>query len=295
MQGADLGMATLKDFRNNVKPNWCPGCGDFSVQASIQRAAANLNLEPEQLAIVSGIGCSGRISGYINAYGLHGIHGRSLPIAQGLKIANRELTVIASGGDGDGFAIGMGHTVHAIRRNIDITYIIMDNQIYGLTKGQTSPRSSLGFQTKSTPSGSIESALSPLEIAMAAGATFVAQSFSSNVKQLTAVIEAGINHKGFSLINVFSPCVTFNKVNTYDWFKEHVVDLDEISSYDPTDRISAMTKIMETGSMLTGVIYENKDKQSYERLIPGFKEEPLSRQNVQLTEEQFNKLVAEFK
>jgi 2-oxoglutarate ferredoxin oxidoreductase subunit beta len=252
-------------------------------------------MEPEQLAIVSGIGCSGRISGYVNAYGLHGIHGRSLPIAQGLKIANRELTVIASGGDGDGFAIGMGHTVHAIRRNIDITYIVMDNQIYGLTKGQTSPRSSLGFQTKSTPSGSIESALSPLEIAMAAGATFVAQSFSSNVKQLTAVIEAGINHKGFSLINVFSPCVTFNKVNTYDWFKEHVVDLDEIPDYDPTDRICAMTKIMETGSMLTGVIYENKDKQSYERLIPGFKEEPLARQNVQLTEEQFNKLVAEFK
>ncbi|MDU2243533.1 MAG: 2-oxoacid:ferredoxin oxidoreductase subunit beta, partial [Paenibacillus sp.] len=181
-------MATFKEFRNNVKPNWCPGCGDFSIQAAIQRAAANVGLEPEQLAVISGIGCSGRISGYINAYGLHGIHGRALPIAQGVKLANRDLTVIASGGDGDGFAIGMGHTVHAIRRNINITYIVMDNQIYGLTKGQTSPRSGEGFKTKSTPEGSVESTLSPLEIALASGATFVAQSFSSDLKQLTSLI-----------------------------------------------------------------------------------------------------------
>jgi 2-oxoglutarate ferredoxin oxidoreductase subunit beta len=288
-------VATLKDFRNNVKPNWCPGCGDFSVQASIQRAAANLGLEPEQLAIVSGIGCSGRISGYINAYGFHGIHGRALTIAQGLKLANRDLTVIAAGGDGDGFAIGMGHTVHAIRRNIDITYIVMDNQIYGLTKGQTSPRSSFGFQTKSTPQGSIEHALSPLEMAIAAGATFVAQSFSSNVKQLTSLIEEGIKHKGFSFINVFSPCVTFNKINTYDWFKEHIVDLEEIPDYDPTDRTMAMAKIMETGGMLTGLIYRNTEKKSYEELIPGFREQPLAKQDLHLTEAEFEKLVAEFK
>lgn len=288
-------MATLKDFRNNVKPNWCPGCGDFSVQAAIQRAAANVGLEPEQLAVVSGIGCSGRISGYINAYGLHGVHGRSLPIAQGLKMANRDLTVIAAGGDGDGFAIGMGHTVHAIRRNINITYIVMDNQIYGLTKGQTSPRSAEGFKTKSTPSGSIESALSPLEVALAAGATFVAQSFSSNLKQLTSLIEEGLKHEGFSFINVFSPCVTFNKVNTYEWFKEHVVDLEESPDYDPSNRIMAMTKIMETNSMLTGLIYQDKSKPSYENLVAGFKSEPLVHQDLKLSEEVFNKLVAEFK
>ncbi|MGG1516797.1 2-oxoacid:ferredoxin oxidoreductase subunit beta [Paenibacillus oryzisoli] len=287
-------MATLKDFRNNVKPNWCPGCGDFSVQAAIQRAAANVGLEPEGLAIVSGIGCSGRISGYINAYGFHGIHGRSLPIAQGVKMANRELTVIASGGDGDGFAIGMGHTVHAIRRNIDITYIVMDNQIYGLTKGQASPRSAEGFKTKSTPQGTIESAISPLEVAMAAGATFVAQSFSSNLKQLTAVIEAGLNHKGFSLINVFSPCVTFNKVNTYDWFKENIVDLDEIPDYDPTNRVMAMTKIMETNSMLTGIIYENKDKKSYEASVPNFSEVGLANQDLKISEADFSKMLKEF-
>lgn len=288
-------MATFKEFRNNVKPNWCPGCGDFSVQAAIQRAAANVGLEPEQLAVISGIGCSGRISGYINAYGLHGIHGRALPIAQGVKLANRELTVIASGGDGDGFAIGMGHTVHAIRRNLDVTYIVMDNQIYGLTKGQTSPRSAEGFKTKSTPEGSIESTLSPLEIALSAGATFVAQSFSSDLKQLTALIEAGLSHKGFSLINVFSPCVTFNKINTYDWFKEHIVNLDQFPDYDPSNRVAAMNKIMETNGMLTGLIYQNKERKSYEDLAVGFKPEALAKQDIKLSRDDFAKLLSEFK
>jgi 2-oxoglutarate/2-oxoacid ferredoxin oxidoreductase subunit beta len=288
-------MATFKEFRNNVKPNWCPGCGDFSVQAAIQRAAANVGLEPESLAVISGIGCSGRISGYINAYGLHGIHGRALPIAQGVKLANRELTVIASGGDGDGFAIGMGHTVHAIRRNLDITYIVMDNQIYGLTKGQTSPRSAEGFKTKSTPEGSIESTLSPLEIALSAGATFIAQSFSSDLKQLTSLIEQGLQHKGFSLINVFSPCVTFNKVNTYDWFKENIVNLEQFPDYDPSNRMAAMNKIMETNGMLTGLIYQNKERKSYGELIPGYASEGLHKQDLTMDAGQFDKLVAEFR
>lgn len=288
-------MATFKDFRNNIKPNWCPGCGDFSIQAAIQRAAANVGLEPEKLAIVSGIGCSGRISGYINAYGFHGVHGRSLPIAQGLKMANRELTVIASGGDGDGFAIGMGHTIHSIRRNINITYIVMDNQIYGLTKGQPSPRSAEGFKTKNAPAGTIETALAPLELALAAGATFVAQSFSSNLKQLTSVIEEGIKHDGFSFINVFSPCVTFNKINTYDWFKEHVVEVETVENYDTSNRIMAMTKLMETEGMLTGLIYQDKIKKGYQNYISGYKEESLSKQDINLSKVDFDKLVAEFR
>lgn len=287
-------MATFKDFRNNVKPNWCPGCGDFSVQAAIQRAAANVGLEPEQLAVISGIGCSGRISGYINAYGLHGIHGRSLPIAQGVKMANRDLTVIASGGDGDGYAIGMSHTIHAIRRNIDITYIVMDNQIYGLTKGQTSPRSEIGFKTKSTPQGSIESALSVMEMALTAGATFVAQSFSTDLKDLTALIEAGIKHKGFSLINVFSPCVTYNKVNTYDWFKENLTKLADVEGYDPSDRSVAMQTLMKHNSLVTGLIYQNTEKPSYQELVHGYNEAPLVHSDLNLNEEKFNKLVAEF-
>ncbi|WP_209122308.1 2-oxoacid:ferredoxin oxidoreductase subunit beta [Alkalihalobacillus sp. BA299] len=287
-------MATFKDFRNKVKPNWCPGCGDFSVQAAIQRASANAGLEPDNLAVVSGIGCSGRISGYINSYGFHGVHGRALPIAQGVKMANRELTVIASGGDGDGFAIGMGHTVHAIRRNIDITYIVMDNQIYGLTKGQTSPRSEMGFKTKSTPGGSIESALNVMETALTAGATFVAQSFSSDLKELTSLIEQGINHKGFSLINVFSPCVTFNKVNTYDWFKENLTSLSAIEGYDPSNRMQAMQTLMENNGLVTGLIYQDKEKKSYQELVNGYDEKGLSKQDLKLDEEKFNQLMAEF-
>ncbi|AGT31614.1 2-oxoacid ferredoxin oxidoreductase subunit beta [Geobacillus genomosp. 3] len=287
-------MATFKDFRNDVKPNWCPGCGDFSVQAAIQRAAANLGLEPHQLAVISGIGCSGRISGYIHAYGFHGTHGRALPLAQGVKMANRDLTVIAAGGDGDGFAIGMGHTVHAIRRNIDITYIVMDNQIYGLTKGQTSPRSAAGFKTKSTPQGSIEPALSPLEIALSAGATFVAQSFSSDLKELTSLIEEGVKHKGFSLINVFSPCVTYNKVNTYEWFKEHLLKVNDIEGYDPSNREMAMQTVMKYNGLVTGLIYQNNEQKSYQELVPGYSEEPLSEADLKLSKEKFAELMAEF-
>ncbi|HYK75079.1 MAG TPA: 2-oxoacid:ferredoxin oxidoreductase subunit beta [Pseudoneobacillus sp.] len=287
-------MATFKEFRNNVKPNWCPGCGDFSVQAAMQRAAANVGLEPENLAVISGIGCSGRISGYINSYGLHGIHGRSLPIAQGVKMANRDLTVIASGGDGDGFAIGMGHTIHAIRRNLDITYIVMDNQIYGLTKGQTSPRSAAGFKTKSTPSGSIEPSLSPMETALTVGATFVAQSFSTDLKELTALIEAGLNHKGFSLINVFSPCVTYNKVNTYDWFKENLTKLSDIEGYDPSNREMAMQTLMKHNSLVTGLIYQDKERKSYQDLIQGYSETPLTQAELKIDQAYFDKLAAEF-
>lgn len=287
-------MATFKDFRNNVKPNWCPGCGDFSVQAAIQRAAANVGIEPHELAVVSGIGCSGRISGYINSYGFHGIHGRALPIAQGLKMANRDLHVIASGGDGDGFAIGMGHTIHSIRRNIDVTYVVMDNQIYGLTKGQTSPRSAAGFKTKSTPGGAIEPSLKPMEMALSAGATFVAQGFSSDIKELTAIIEAGIQHKGFSFINVFSPCVTYNKINTYDWFKENLVKLSERDDYDSTNREQAMQVVMETEGLVTGIIYQDKETASYQHQLNNYATTPLVEENLTMSREQFEALQAEF-
>lgn len=288
-------MATFKDFRNNVKPNWCPGCGDFSVQAAIQKAAANVGLEPEEVAIITGIGCSGRLSGYVNSYGVHSIHGRSLPLAQGVKMANKDLTVIASGGDGDGFAIGMGHTVHALRRNMDMTYIVMDNQIYGLTKGQTSPSSAKGFVTKSTPKGNIEQNIAPLELAISSGATFVAQSFSSDIKELTSIIEEAINHKGFSFVNVFSPCVTYNKINTYDWFKENLTKLADIEGYDNTNKSQAMQTVLDTESMITGIIYQNKDTPSYESQIEQFDEQPLVKKSLKLEQNQFDELVSQFK
>ncbi|GAB1613057.1 2-oxoacid ferredoxin oxidoreductase [Mammaliicoccus lentus] len=288
-------MATFKDFRNNVKPNWCPGCGDFSVQAAIQKAAANVGLEPEEVAIITGIGCSGRLSGYVNSYGLHSIHGRSLPLAQGVKMANKDLTVIASGGDGDGFAIGMGHTIHALRRNMDMTYIIMDNQIYGLTKGQTSPSSAKGFVTKTTPKGNIEQNVAPLELALSSGATFVAQSFSSDIKELTHIIEEAINHKGFSFVNVFSPCVTYNKINTYDWFKENLTKLADIEDYDFSNKNQAIQTVMDKESMITGIIYQDKETPSYEQQLEQLDETPLVKKSLKLEENQFEELVSQFK
>jgi 2-oxoglutarate ferredoxin oxidoreductase subunit beta len=287
-------MATVKDFRNDIRPNWCPGCGDFSVQASIQRALAALGKEPHEIAIISGIGCSGRISGYINSYGFHGVHGRSLPTAQGVKLANRDLTVIASGGDGDGFGIGLNHFMHAVRRNMDITYIVMDNQIYGLTKGQHSPTSAHGFKAKTTPGGNIENALVPTQIALAAGISFLAQGFSSDVNQLVRVIEAGIQHKGFSLINVFSPCVTYNKINTYDWYKEHVYNLDQVEGYDPSDYQSALRVVSESSGLCTGLIYKNDNAVAYEDQIPGYKEESITFQDINCPPDIFSAAVKEF-
>ncbi|MCG6209560.1 2-oxoacid:ferredoxin oxidoreductase subunit beta [Staphylococcus warneri] len=287
-------MATFKDFRNNVKPNWCPGCGDFSVQAAIQKAAANVGLEPEEVALITGIGCSGRLSGYINAYGVHAIHGRALPLAQGVKMANKDLTVIASGGDGDGYAIGMGHTIHALRRNMNMTYIVMDNQIYGLTKGQTSPSSAVGFVTKSTPKGNIEKNVAPLELALSSGATFVAQGFSSDIKALTKLIEDAINHDGFSFVNVFSPCVTYNKINTYDWFKENLINIDDIENYDPTNKQLAIQTVLEHESLVKGIVYQDTETPSYESQIEEMEGEALAKKDIHISEETFNDLTKQF-
>ncbi|EGQ0373557.1 2-oxoacid:ferredoxin oxidoreductase subunit beta [Staphylococcus pseudintermedius] len=287
-------MATFKDFRNNVKPNWCPGCGDFSVQAAIQKAAANVGLEPDEVALITGIGCSGRLSGYVNLYGVHSIHGRALPLAQGVKMANRDLTVIASGGDGDGYAIGMGHTIHALRRNMNITYIVMDNQIYGLTKGQTSPSSAPGFVTKTTPKGNIEQNVAPLELALSSGATFVAQGFSSDIKALTKIIEDAINHDGFSFVNVFSPCVTYNKINTYDWFKENLTAIDDIENYDVSNKQAALQTVIEHDSLVKGIVYQDTTTPSYESQIDGLAETPLAHQDLNLTEEQFESFTKQF-
>ena len=251
-------MSTAADFQLNVKQNWCPGCGDYSVQAAIQRALAAVNAEPHEVVIVSGIGCSSRLPGYVNAYGFHSTHGRSLPLAQGIKLANPKLTVLACGGDGDGFAIGMGHTIHAMRRDVDITYIVMDNHVYGLNKWQVSPRSDLGFKTKTRPEGSTERPVSALEVALSAGAGFVAQGFSRDLNELAVLIEAGIRHRGFSFINVFSPCVTFNKVNSYEWYSQRVKPIADRPDYDPGDRVSAMRCVMEMEGLLTGLVFERR-------------------------------------
>ncbi len=288
-------MPTLAELKTNAEPWWCPGCGDFGVLRALQTALVNLGLEPHKVAIIAGIGCSGKIGNYINCYNFHVVHGRTLPVATGLKLANRDLTVIAAGGDGDGFAIGMGHFMHAVRRNPDITYIVMDNHVYGLTKGQVSPTSDKGMKTKSQPEGNFERPVKPLQVALAAGATFVAQGFSSNVKQLANLIAKGIQHKGFALINAISPCVTYNRINTYDWYRKVLVNLDEDPSYNPHDRQLALQTVIEHDELVTGLIYQDLETTSLEAGIPGYREEPIVEQQLELPEEDFAKLVSSFR
>lgn len=260
-------MTVAADYKNDIRPNWCPGCGHYGVQAAITDALTELNIAPEQMALISGIGCSSRIGGYFYTYGSHTTHGRALPYAQGVKLANDDLTVLVAGGDGDAYAIGMGHTVHAIKRNVNITYIVMDNHVYGLTKGQTSPRSDIGFVTKTSPKGSFETPLPICETAIASGATFVAQSYMINRAELVDLIKKGIQHDGFSFINVFSPCVTYNKRNSYDWFKEHLTSLADVDGYDSSDRSLAMATLHKYDGLLTGLVYHEDNRGSFEEAM----------------------------
>ena len=288
-------MATMADFRTAEKSWWCPGCGDFGVLAALQKALVELAIEPENVALVSGIGCSGKIGNYINSYNLHVVHGRSLPAAQGVKLANRELTVLAAGGDGDGFAIGMGHYMHALRRNIDLTYIVMDNQIYGLTKGQTSPTSDGGFQTKSSPNGNIEKSVNQMQLAIASGCGFVANGFSSNQKQLVEIIKRAIQFPGFALVNTYSPCVTFNKVNTYDFYKQGLTNLDDVEGYDRTDRFAAMKMLMETNELVSGIVYEDPNSVRFEDKLQGYKAEGIVNQKWEVESKVWNKVIDQYK
>lgn len=259
-------MAKYQDYSNGIEPTWCKGCGDFSVLRSLQVAVAELGIPKEELMVVSGIGCSGRLSGYMDSYSFHGVHGRALPIAQGIKLANEELTVIAAGGDGDGFAIGAGHFLHAAKRNINVTYIVMNNQIYGLTKGHTSPVSDPGFTTPSTPHGNKDQPLQPGLMSLSAGATFLAQGFSGYQEELIELIKKGIEHKGFSFINIFSPCITFNKTNTYQWFRKHLASLSEDESYSKDSYQAATQKLLETNGLVTGILYQNKEADKKEEM-----------------------------
>lgn len=244
---------TFKDFKGK-DPIWCPGCGDFGVLTALQKAAANLALDPSRTVLATGIGCSGNITAYFRTYGIHGIHGRVLPLATGVKVANPDLTVIAAGGDGDGFGIGLSHFLHASRRNVDITYVVMDNQVYGLTKGQTSSTAASDMSTKASPLGPLAMPLNPLALALSAGATFVAQGYSSNQKELVDLIERGIRHKGFSFINVQSPCVTYNLVNTFEWFKDNI----QAVTHDPKDWNAAMAVANDRGAVPTGLLFQTQ-------------------------------------
>ena len=245
-QQASVKPLKAKDFKGKVEPDWCAGCGDFGVLRTLQRACAELGLQPHEILTVSGIGCSSNLPGYFNGYGMHTLHGRALAVATGAQLANHELTVVATGGDGDGYGIGGNHFTHTARRNVDMTYLVMNNQIYGLTTGQVSPTSEEGMKTKSTPYGSVEMPVNPITSAIMNGATYVARGFSGQALHLVNLIKQGIRHKGFALIDVFSPCVTFNHDNDYKFFKPRVRKLEDID-HDTTDWKAACEKAMVWG------------------------------------------------
>ncbi|HEY6445774.1 MAG TPA: 2-oxoacid:ferredoxin oxidoreductase subunit beta [Acidobacteriaceae bacterium] len=251
---------TMADFKGRVDPDWCPGCGDFGVLAAVQKALVELQIPNHQIVTISGIGCSSNFPGFIETYGMHTLHGRSLPVATGVKMANPDLTVLVTGGDGDGFGIGGNHFMHTMRKNVDLTYIVMDNQIYGLTTGQTSPTSRLGMKTKSSPFGNIEGPIYPVTMALTAGATFVARGFSGEQKHLTDLIKQAIQHKGFSFLDVFSPCVTYNKDNTFQWFRPRVKKLEDDAAYDSSDWLAAVDKSTLWGDEIPiGKFFERTD------------------------------------
>lgn len=262
-------MASPRDYKNTIVPNWCPGCGDYGIQNAISAVCAKKGWANEDITLISGIGCSSRIGGYQYCYGAHTTHGRALPFAQGIKCANKDQHMIVCSGDGDSYAIGLGHAMHAIKRNMDITYLVFDNQVYGLTKGQTSPASDKGFVTKTTPDGNPLTPLDAPAMALAAGATFVAQAYAIDSKTMINVIERAVDHKGFSYVNIFTPCVTFNHLNTVQWYNEHLVKMEDVApDHDPSSKAAAYRLLGETNSLVTGVIYEGKDSVAFGDIVP---------------------------
>lgn len=284
---------TLDFYDGPVDPDWCPGCGDFGVLNAMKRAALQLELFPHELMIVSGIGCSSNLPGYIHSYGVHSLHGRAMPVATGIKLANRDLNVVITGGDGDGYGIGIGHFIHAMRRNLDLTYVVMDNQIYGLTTGQASPTTMKDVRTKTTPRGNVEAPINPLALALISGATYVARGFSGDTRQLADLFAGAIAHKGFALVDVFSPCVTYNKVNTYAWFKQRVYSLTDEGGYDPSDADAALRKAFEWGDRIPlGLLYQS-EQPIYEDSDPVLQRGPLVGQPLGIEQSVLEELLAE--
>ncbi|KDS91468.1 2-oxoacid ferredoxin oxidoreductase [Halorubrum saccharovorum] len=250
------------DFKSDKQPTWCPGCGDFGTMNGMMKALAETGNDPDNTFVVAGIGCSGKIGTYMHSYALHGVHGRALPVGTGVKMARPDIEVMVAGGDGDGYSIGAGHFVHAVRRNVDMTYVVMDNRIYGLTKGQASPTSREDFETSTSPEGPKQPPVNPHALALASGATFIAQSFSSDALRHQEIIQKAVEHDGFGFVNVYSPCVTFNDVDTYDYFRDSLVDLKE-EDHDPSDKDAAKDVIFDDETEHQGIIYQDEESVPY--------------------------------
>ncbi|MCJ7579839.1 MAG: thiamine pyrophosphate-dependent enzyme [Candidatus Aminicenantes bacterium] len=258
-------METHVFNKEGIDIAWCPGCGNFNVLEILKLAVSELSLKPENLMIVSGIGQAAKIPHYLKTHFFNGLHGRALPPATAIKVVNPALTVIAESGDGDMYGEGGNHFIHTVRRNPDITNIVHNNMVYGLTKGQASPTSQIGFRTPVQVKGVFLEPLNPLALAISLGATFVARGFAGNIEQTKEILKKAISHKGYALVDIFQPCVSFNKINTFQWFKEHIYELEE--TYDPSDRNAAVAKAFEKDKYPIGIIYLGPEKLSFEENV----------------------------
>ncbi len=282
-------MVTTSDYAG-LKPAWCPGCGNFGILNALNRALVEMKIEPHQVLLVSGIGQAGKLPHYTRGNVFNSLHGRPVPPAIGARIANSELIVIAVSGDGDAYGEGGNHFLHAARRNHDITYLVHNNQVYGLTKGQASPTSDVGFVTKTTPYGAA-SPVNPIALAIVSGASFVARGFAGDIDHLSHLIKKGITHRGFALIDILQPCVSFNHKNTFQWYRERVYNLED-ERYDPSDKKAALEKALIWGEEIPiGIIYE-EDLPVYEDQLPVLSDGPLVKQKID--SRRVEKLLAEF-
>jgi len=274
---------TVEELDPKHKVQWCPGCGDFGILLSIKKALVKLKLDPKDVCVVSGIGCSSKLPHYIKTYGVETLHGRALPVATGVKLANKDLHVIVVGGDGDGYGIGMGHLMHALRRNINLTYVVHNNEAYGLTKGQTSPTAPKGTKSVSTPNGSIETAVNPIALALVGGATFVAKGFAGDINHLSDLIKSGMTHKGFSIIDVAQPCVSYNPRMSYQWFQERIKKIETYENYDPSDKSFGfkIANIDQEKEVPIGIFYHSDtDRETYIDDLPEDNNQSLVRQDI---------------
>ncbi len=291
-------------FDSGQKPVWCPGCGDYGIMAALKQALTSLGLRPHEVVIVSGIGCGSKLPDYVHAYGYMSIHGRPLAVATGVKLANPELTVIVVDGDGDAYGIGGNHLVHTARRNMDITHIVHNNQVYALTKGQFSPTTDKGARTSTSPFGVIEAPIMPLALALAAGATFVARGAAFEPKVTASLMAEAIRHPGYALLDILQPCISFNKINTYEWYRQRAYKLEEPSrgsdaagpgSHDPSSLDCAMKRAREWGDRIPlGVIYR-RVQEPYHAVLPGLARGPLpARPLDDVGEDGFERLLDEY-
>ncbi|MDI6801049.1 MAG: 2-oxoacid:ferredoxin oxidoreductase subunit beta [Thermodesulfovibrionales bacterium] len=277
-------MPSLDNYKGQ-NPAWCPGCGNFAILKALKDAVVELGIEPHQFTIVSGIGQAGKLPHYMKCNTFNGLHGRTLPVATGIRLANHEMLVIAVAGDGDCYGEGGNHLIHAMRRNINVKLFVHDNQIYGLTKGQASPTSTAtdkgGMVTKNQPFGILSEQLNPIAMAIALDCSFVARGFAGDMPNLKVLIKEAVTHKGFTLIDILQPCVTFNKINTYEWYKQRVYHIEP--EYNPEDRIEAFKKALEWGDKIPiGIIYRNH-RPAFEEKIPVIKNLPLVKQSFNIS------------